>query len=62
MTTATISYLDGDWKIRRRREVALDRDKLERRISALIDLGLYIVSMTFHDEGQGEFEFEEATA
>ena len=59
MTSATIRYVDEEtWRMTSRRIVAEDRDKLERRIAAMVDLGLYVVTMVFHDEGQGELEFD----
>lgn len=62
MTTATITFVGDNWKLKTMRVEAHDRDKLERRICGMRDLGLYIVSEKYHDEGQGEFGFEEATA
>ncbi len=59
MTSATIKYIDEEtWRMTSRRVVAEDRDKLERRIAAMIDLGLYVVGFVFHDEGQGELVFD----
>lgn len=60
MTSATIRYVDEEngWRMVSKRIVAEDRDKLERRIAAMVDLGLYMVGMVFHDEGQGELVFD----
>lgn len=60
MTTCRITYLNNKWRIVGETLVAETADKLERRLASLEELGLYILTRRYGDEGQGELKFESA--